>query len=119
MELTTSQVLNKAADLIEERGWRRGPGMQIDSVGLCLEQAVSAAAGNIIAGSYAYLQAIPCAAGHALIEHLGNNQPYIWNDEPGRTASEVIEVLRATALIEAAREEQDAAWETYAEVVTA
>lgn len=42
-----------------------------------------------------------------------------WNDAPDRTASEVIEVLRACALIESAREEQEAAWETYAEVVTA
>jgi hypothetical protein len=42
-----------------------------------------------------------------------------WNDRGSRTAAEVIEVLRACAVIEAAREEQDAAWETYAEVVTA
>jgi hypothetical protein len=52
-----------------------------------------------------------------------------WNDETAldpergmvniRTAAEVIEVLRACAVIEQAREEQDAAWATYAELVTA
>jgi hypothetical protein len=66
-----------------------------------------------------------CPAYNAVRDHLqwdrslGKSYLFQWNDEPGRTASEVIEVLRATALIESAREEQDAAWETYAEVVTA
>lgn len=40
-------------------------------------------------------------------------------EKVSRTAAEVIEILRACAVIEAAREEQDAAWETYAELVTA
>ncbi|HJR88945.1 MAG TPA: hypothetical protein VJ782_02165, partial [Aeromicrobium sp.] len=35
----------------------------------------------------------------------GGRYLWNWNDQPGRTASEVVEVLRATAIIEAAKED--------------
>ena len=72
-KIPTSEVLNRAADLIEERGWTQGTqGWKVD-------------------GAF-----------------LDTDEPWKWNDTRGRTASEVIEVLRATAVIEAARETEAA-----------
>jgi hypothetical protein len=123
--MKTSEVLNAAADLIEARGWRQGePGWRSGgSAGLCLEGALIAAL------SLDHLEVYGCPAYAAVADYLDRTPaPSIapvkdalwqWNDAPGRTASEVIEVLRAAAVIEAAREEQDAAWATYADAVTA
>lgn len=120
---TTSETLNRAADLIEERGWTFGEGWPIynrDTSSLCLEGGIMAAQG-MAAETHDYEKAvIRCPAYLAVLSHLDSGFPYLfqWNDRKGRTAAEVIEVLRACALIEAAREDQDAAWETYAELVT-
>jgi hypothetical protein len=129
VELTTSQVLNRAADLIEERGWGKGPLSMFGEVGLCVMGALYAAeTGALASGSNdenAYDTAERCPAGQAVVAHLGDRlyppddpQMWRWNDLVASDGKQVIEVLRATALIEAAREEQDAAWETYAEAVT-
>ena len=133
--MNTSEVLNRAADVIEERGWTQG-GDSNDQPwdgpnGVCLEGGIAAAAGlDRRFGGFPDLYN-GCPAYEAVVSHLGlNPMPkrggapimdavWQWNDKPGRTASEVIEVLRACAVIEAAREEQDAAWETYAEQVSA
>jgi hypothetical protein len=130
--MKTSDVLNKAADLIEERGWQNADhsvgddpwgGGADGSTPLCLEGGILAALG-LSTGK----ELIPpigftrCASYRAVADHLYGDPArmvFTWNDAPGRTAAEVIEVLRACALIEAAREEQDAAWETYAAVVSA
>jgi hypothetical protein len=126
--VATSEVLNRAADLIEERGWvgRGGQGWTDDAGSpLCIEGAISAAMGTAI---YAYggFTSAPnrCPAGLAVREHLGLG-PYVgvstsralfaWNDElrlvngefvSVRTQAEVVEVLRAAAVIEAAREQK-------------
>jgi hypothetical protein len=125
----TSEVLNRAADLIEERGWVRGqgwPGVSsaltgevYEGTALCLEGGVMAALG--VSGHAGYDAWFHCPARVAVQEYLaiGQTAPFHWNDREGRTVGEVIEVLRACALIEAAREEQDVAWETYADVVSA
>lgn len=128
--MKTSEVLNRAADLLEERGWRKGDwGLDNDgepSGALCLEGAVIAAMPMkerlFHRGGVMYSTYDECPAGLAVERYLDSKPGaggYNWNDAEDRTASEVIEVLRACALIEAAREEQDAAWETYAELVTA
>jgi hypothetical protein len=133
--MNTSEVLNTAADLLEERGWRPGDWGGPGST-LCLEGGILAALGidHFRALNQADTMSVfefwACPAYRAVADHLGmdvsltkGRQPaeplWQWNDGKGRTAAEVIEVLRACAVIEAAREEQDAAWETYAEVVTA
>jgi hypothetical protein len=111
----TSEVLNKAADLIEERGWVRGsagwPGM---GPGLCLEGGMMAACGETFT-SVNLFEFWACPAYRAVQEHLdltpgegADHQPlsppYRWNDAPTRTEAEVIETLRAAAVIEHARE---------------
>jgi hypothetical protein len=109
--MKTSEVLNKAADLIEERGWTTGTkGMLVEGGGLCLEGAIQAARGgktwiSMLHGASAYktFQFDPCPAGDAVRDYLGGTA-FLWNDALERTEGEVIEVLRATALIEQVRE---------------
>ncbi len=45
----------------------------------------------------------------AVAAYLGGVEPFMWNDTDSRTEEEVIEVLRATALVESAREDADVA----------
>jgi hypothetical protein len=119
----TSEVLNRAADLIEERGWAQGPAWDWygDGSALCLEGAIGIAAG-IPTESTTWQPHNECPAGVAVREYLGlaavapyprtvrdGSQPlWTWNDEATRTAAEVIEVLRAAALIEQAKEQTPA-----------
>lgn len=134
--MKTSEVLDKAADLIEERGWRQGEGWistrTRDDSTLCLEGGVMAALGlrPEFVTAHSLQPLLGCPAYAAVADYLDLDhgfhddipeprEPlYRWNDRKSRTATEVLEVLRAAAVIEAAREEQDAAWETYAELVT-
>lgn len=97
--MQTSEVLNKAADLIEVEGWwqdRPGGG-----VGKCASNAIS---------TVAQREQVSILPAHiAFAEHVGVGRPLVrniadWNDAPERTATEVIEALRAAALIEAAKE---------------
>jgi hypothetical protein len=96
--MQTSEVLDRAADLIEERGWwqdrRDFPWL---SGGLCAANAIASAQ-----DCNGYQRAYD-----ALIAYLGVpdlSDIWRWNDEPDRTSAEVIEVLRACAVIEASRE---------------
>lgn len=121
--MNTSEILNRAADLIEERGWSKGVDAWTPESGggLCLEGAIMAAAGIT-----RHIDAPNCHAYRSVRLHLGDrcrnavlpgaddDRLWAWNDTVARTAEEVIEVLRACALIEASREEQDAAYATYA-----
>jgi hypothetical protein len=110
--MLVSQVLNEAADDIQRDGWWSD---YHGDDGQCAANAISKACDRFDLGIRRACQA-------ALIAHLGGTAlPDIWrwNDHPDRTAAEVIEVLRACAVIEQAREEQDAAWATYAGLVTA
>lgn len=124
--MRTSEVLNTAADLILERGWRQGPGgwdgyVPEDSR-LCLEGGIMAALGMPEERRGAlYGEVVECPAYAAVARYLdkptrpGNSTEteradwvWHWNDAIGRTDTEVIAVLRAAALIEAAREEHAA-----------
>lgn len=116
--MRTSEVLNLAADLIEQRGWGKGAGSwgHEDSEPLCLEGGIYAAMGaDFVTTPRDEFTA--CPAYQAVMAHVGparttyrdltgneTTELWIFNDTYGRTASEVIEVLRATAVIEAARE---------------
>ncbi len=124
-ELRTSEVLNLAADLIEERGWATGVESWAQSgQGLCIEGGVIAAAGLNPAEAIGHIHT--CPAYRAVMEHIGEAnivlppdvdreyglRLWMWNDEVNpetgdylRTAAEVIATLRAVALIEAARED--------------
>jgi hypothetical protein len=122
----TSEILNKAADLIEERGWGTGGDTWYfgdDEAPLCIEGGMMAAMGLVFGaaegdepGATDVLYA--CPAYRAVHEYLGldENRPlYSWNDswdtkldgstENSRTKEEVIETLRTVAVIEAAKED--------------
>ena len=119
--VATSEVLNRAADLIEERGWACGKGWSAEGGPLCIEGAIAAALG---ADGHAIRTTNTCPAGAAVREYLELGEYtatkgglWYWNDElrwdrelgtvvTVRTANEVVEVLRATAVIEAAREQE-------------
>jgi hypothetical protein len=112
--MLTSEVLNDAADIIGRNGWATADGWhpKCDSQPVCLEGALRLALGGAIHGTDAhrvlgeYLMGRPGAQINSL---TGRVILFAWNDEPGRTADEVIEVLRAAAVIEAARESELAA----------
>lgn len=137
--MNVSEQLNKAADLIEKRGWAHGEGWHDDgSSPLCLEGAVFAASGfsrdDIVErGGDADDFIAACPAYAAVYSYLNGVQsaeevePYEWNDglifirkngfvagwvggsrdvAEQQAAAKVIEVLRAAALIEQARESE-------------
>lgn len=106
MSMKTSEVLNKAADLIEEHGWEQGGTRNgvgetyYVHAGYCVEGAIAAAN-----GASQYFMGYRCEAYDAVKNYL-NQLPWTWNDAIARTEQEVIEVLRAAALIEQAKENQ-------------
>ncbi len=123
----TSDILNRAADLIEQQGWTAGsdgwPGIG-KSRSLCLEGGIIAAQHFASSQYFTEREArlLSCPAYRAVMDYLGTDQrwnsvrlpfgerrAYEWNDAEGRTAAEVIEVLRATAAIEQARESEPVA----------
>jgi hypothetical protein len=113
--MNTSDVLNRAADLIEERGWSQGSGWCLggrDSGGaLCLEGGIRVAAQEFDihqAAIHVVRDYLTDTRPEAINPACGTVIPFSWNDAYGRTAAEVIEVLRATAVIEAARETEAA-----------
>lgn len=125
--MNTSDVLNKAADLIEERGWTAGSGwtdLQTSNGPVCIQGAVAAAMGYDNG-----VGRMGCPAGQAVMSYLGlkmglfswndnllwNNssclQGYVGGTEETATAfaaEQAIATLRACAVIEAARENTDA-----------
>ena len=117
--MNTSEVLNRAADLIEERGWRQGPAGWDNDQGsrLCLEGGILAALETSFSDIDLREWFMDCPAYVAVANYLelpsgrdlaGHDNRAIWrfNDDPGRTQSEVVEVLRACAVIEASRERE-------------
>lgn len=119
--MLVSETLNRAADLIEERGWYsvgsryRRTRWQADPWGslesgdaFCVEGAVAAVLGiRVIAGS-GNMELRSCPAYLSLQGYLGEVSPAGWNDDRDRTPAEVIEALRACAVIEASREREAA-----------
>jgi hypothetical protein len=112
--VNTSEILNKAADLIETHGWGTGTETwRNEGSGLCLEGGIAAAAGCDPLSRTSFKE---CAAYGAMWDFLKDDgrwgafreDLYDWNDATDRTASEVIEVLRAAAVIEAAKEAEPA-----------
>lgn len=88
-----AEVLDKAADVIEVRGWCQRT-LETGDGRVCMEGAISVACGVLGHPSVGpqYSNAL-CAVGL----HLGNLIPYRWNDAPGRDKYEVIDLLRTVA----------------------
>lgn len=107
--MNTSEVLDKAADEIQRRGWVQGG--YDDALGLCLESALSLAHDGTV-GAAAWEVANTCPAGLAVRSYLQLGAEWrhscsdsLWNWNDCRdTSSEVIEVLRAAAMVERTRE---------------
>jgi hypothetical protein len=115
-ELKTSETLNKAADLIEERGWTKGPtGWAFKDQPLCLEGGILAAMGmnmgkmvTSLGGTESFRA---CPAYSAVRDYLKETRNYkgrtiyLYNDMLASGKEEIIEILRAAALIEEVKEE--------------
>lgn len=124
--MNTSEVLDKAADEIERRGWARGAGWMHESSTaddqVCMEGAIMAALGLRLPDDEHDDEPLrplyTCPAYRAVSDYL-NREPagikpdgfgftgeplYWWNDEVASSASVVIEVLRAAAMVERTRE---------------
>ena len=115
-----------AADLIEKRGWAQGHvglphysdypwgNREDDTSPVCLEGGIAAAIGWPLDGASCQMPKVgfeSCPAYLAVAEYLELNnggRPYEFNDADDRTAAEVVEVLRAAAAIEQAREHEAA-----------
>lgn len=118
--MKTSEILNRSADEILGRGWTQGGneknngdpwGTQTEGAPVCLEGGLIAAMGIKVSEF-----GLPpddfhtCPAYASVQQYLGfreNDLVFEWNDEEGRTVEEVIEVLRACALIESAKENSE------------
>lgn len=115
--MLTSEVLDLAADLIEQRGWAKGTGWnetgEREGAPLCLEGGIQAAMG-LHTQPYAddpseqwLADMKACPAYQAVKDYL--NHPgtlYVWNDALGRTKDEVIAVLRGAAAVERVNESE-------------
>lgn len=112
--LSTSEVLNKAADLIEQRGWTTGDHgwdwHRDATTPLCLEGGILAAMG-IPAQGGAIARNQKCDAYRAVKDYLVSTGDlpageHLWRFNDDSAEERVVGVLRATALIEAARERE-------------
>lgn len=116
--MTVSQVLNNAADYIQTFGWSQGTGWYPEcGEPACLEGSIDVAAsaqGRTVASFQLATAATDAVSNYltdrypdAVNQSAGVVFPFAWNDRFGRTATEVVEVLRAVALIEAAHEDAE------------
>lgn len=90
-----ADVLNRAADHIAAHGHMRGAGHgdgPIHSAPACLIGAINLA-----------VDGAPSREAVDLVHDYLGGSIVLWNDAPERTATEVIEVLRAAAAIEQAK----------------
>jgi hypothetical protein len=88
-----AQKLREAADLLAANGWiQEAPSDEHDRY--CMVGAV-----NVVTDDADVYE----DATEAILYHIGVLSIVQWNDEPGRTAEEVIAVLRETAAEEDAR----------------
>jgi hypothetical protein len=95
-----AEKLRAAADLLATNGWIQGaPSDEHDRY--CMGGAV-----NVVTDDAdVFVDALDAIVGHldAIVDHLGTLSITWWNDQPGRTAEEVIAVLRETAAEQDAR----------------
>lgn len=92
MSLTTSEILERAAELIEpDDVWQQQP----DDGHHCAASAIGFASGNIKWSEWDYT-GYQIAYSH-FARHVGTKSVANWNDAPGRTQSEVVQALRDAA----------------------
>jgi hypothetical protein len=119
-ERKTSEILDLAADVVEQRGWTTGSwNNAVEGAPVCIEGGIAAAMGwevNLgVCGNETYREFQACPAYVAVKEYLGITGEYLyfWNDAvavegtefvSAHSQQEVIEVLRAAAAVERAKE---------------
>jgi hypothetical protein len=99
--MNTSEVRYKAADHIERFGHHKGDGFGEGHTSVapaCTIGAITVASECGVHPGQAAIAAMVSFLGSGIIT---------WNDAPERTAAEVVEALRAAAVIEAAKENSD------------
>ena len=108
--MRTSDVLDRTADIIEQRGWSKGgaDGWGLDPASpLCIEGGILAVLGLSLLHAERP-EFLNCPAYNAVLEYLGQDAKYTrlywWNDTEAENQAQVIEVLRSAALLEAAKE---------------
>lgn len=119
--MQTSDVLNKAADLIERNGWTDGPRgwprTPDETRALCLEGGIMAASGiswrDLDVSQFATCPAYVAVQNYLGmtpgLDHEGTAVDPLWRFNDGSAAERVVGVLRAAAVIEFAREQQTVA----------
>jgi len=98
--VNASEVLNKAADLIEVYGWVQGHAGGLGT-GFCAAGAIAWAAGAIAwtatAKTVEEHDSLILSAHVRLRQAIDGRDGIAWNDAPGRTKKEVIQKLREAA----------------------
>jgi len=95
--MNVSEALNRAADHLEVNGWM--------SMAYCPRDQPLATCAHVAIGEVT--QSADGPADRAFWTYLGGtgcDAIWAWNDAPDRTAAEVVEALRACAVIQASRE---------------
>ncbi|AXQ68892.1 hypothetical protein HOU00_gp233 [Caulobacter phage CcrPW] len=104
--MNVANVLNKAADLIEERGWFQGNLRDDNDKRLCANMALAEAAEIRLQGDVSTRYTLYTQAQLVLLKHLSitilwdrvkGSLIIEWNDAPGRTLSEVATTMRDAA----------------------
>lgn len=102
--MNIAEVLTRAADVIDERGWCQGeawaPGGQVCAHGAIWEalgiDRIDYDQGELTTGA----RPVFGAACDAIRRHIGPGRSVTgWNDEPGRTKDDVTAALRAAAKV--------------------
>lgn len=103
--IATAELLTKAADIIDQRGWCQGsfvpPNSDPRTAPVCAEAAISVA-GGVMPNGYGYASAgvdaaIAARAARRVFRHRVQRAISDWNDAPERTAGQVTAELRACA----------------------
>jgi hypothetical protein len=92
---TSAQILRRAAELLETRGWCQNEG--VDGQGrMCAMGAIHTASVEVAGHGYT----VDTSPTRATEEYVGVTPIWVWNDEPQRKAEDVIKVFREVADLE-------------------
>lgn len=84
--MKTSEIINKTKSILFERGWRQSD-IEAPDGSLCVLGALSVARHGTTVGLWDEED------GEVILATIGRTDVGGWNDEPGRTFSEVIDML--------------------------
>jgi hypothetical protein len=94
--VTTADVLNRAADLLEEFGWRQESTGSRQDGSMCAVGAIYEASEDFGFPAFSETARQACAI-DGFPDELEMWPLAVWNDEPGRTKAEVVARLREAA----------------------